>query len=159
MKGLVRRSIGSAVVIGAGLLFQPAQAGQGGPPTCSLATLRGVYMFAQSGYATAAANGPLVPGGVTGEDIFYGNGKFDSLATISLGGQIFQAVAAPGTYTINPNSDNPPSRCTGTVTVKMQPNAPDVHLNIFIQPDGDQFFTIQTDSTNVLAGIIQRVSP
>jgi len=33
-----------------------------------------------------------------------------------------------------------------------------VHLDIFIQPDGGQFFTIQTDSANVLAGIIQRVS-
>jgi hypothetical protein len=94
------------MVIGAGLLFHPAHAGS--PPICSLATLKGVYMFAQSGYATASANGPLVPEGVTGEDIFYGNGKFDSLATISLGGQIFQAVAAPGTYTINPNSDNRP---------------------------------------------------
>jgi hypothetical protein len=42
---------------------------------CSNATLKGLYMFGQSGYTTAS--GSLVPEGVTGKDIFDGKGKFD----------------------------------------------------------------------------------
>lgn len=148
-------AISMGALAGAGLLAAAsANAGQN-EDRCSLATLKGLYMFAQSRYQSV--NGTLVPLGVTGEGIFYGNGKFDSLATISLGGTIFTAPA-PGTYVINPNSDNPPSRCTGSVTVKMQPNAPDVHLDIYIQPDGDQFFTLETDPGTVLSGTEERVA-
>jgi hypothetical protein len=107
-------------------------------------------MFAQSGYQSVS--GGLVPLGVTGKDVFHGNGAFDSLATLSIGGTIVPGDAAPGTYTIN-------SDCTGTVTVHMTPPTPDVHLDIFIQPDGGQFFTIETDQGTVLSGTIQRVAP
>jgi hypothetical protein len=117
---------------------------------CSNATLKGLYMFAQSGYTTVS--GSLVPEGVTGKAIFHGNGKFDSLATISIGGDIIPDDAAPGTYTVN-------SDCTGTVTVIMTPPTPDVHLDIFVAPDGNKFFTIETDAGNVLSGTEQRVSP
>jgi hypothetical protein len=117
---------------------------------CSNATLKGLYMFAQSGYTTVS--GSLVPEGITGKAIFHGNGKFDSLATISIGGDIIPDDAAPGTYTVN-------SDCTGTVTVIMTPPTPDVHLDIFVAPDGNKFFTIQTDAGNVLSGTEQRVSP
>jgi hypothetical protein len=143
--------IGLAALVGHGLLtVEPADSGQqGDPPKCSLATLNGLYMFSQSGYTTS--NGGLVPEGVTGKDIFHGNGKFDSLATISIGGDIIPGDAAPGTYTIN-------SDCTGTVTVIMTPPVPDVHLDIFVAPDGSEFFTIQTDPGNVLSGTIQRVA-
>ena len=116
---------------------------------CSNATLRGLYMFAQSGYTTAS--GGLVPEGVTGKDIFDGKGKFESLATISIGGDIIQGDAAPGTYSVN-------SDCTGTLTVHMTPPVPDVHLDIFVAPDGDAYYTIQTDPGNVLAGTIGRVA-
>ena len=84
--------------------------------------------------------------------VFHGNGKFDNLATISIGGDIIPDDAAPGTYTVN-------SDCTGTVTVIMTPPTPDVHLDIFVAPDGNKFFTIQTDAGNVLSGTEQRVSP
>jgi hypothetical protein len=117
---------------------------------CSNATLRGLYMFAQSGYTTV--NGSLVPESVTGKDIIYGNGKFDSLATISVAGTIIPGDAAPGTYTVN-------SDCTGSLTVHMTPPVPDVHLDIFVAPDGSEYFTVQTDPGNVLSGTIQRVSP
>jgi hypothetical protein len=106
-------------------------------------------MFAQSGYTTVS--GSLLPEGVTGKAIFHGNGSFDSLATISIGGNIIQDDAAPGTYTVN-------SDCTGTVTVHMTSPVPDVHLDIFVARDGDQFFTIQTDAGNVLSGTEHRVA-
>jgi hypothetical protein len=140
--------IGLGALVSLGLFGLGQAHSQGGLTTCSVATLKGLYMFAQSGYATN--NGSLVPEGVTGKDIFYGNGNFDSLATISFDGMI-SVAPAPGTYTINTD-------CTGTVTIPTEPTAPDVHLDIFVAPDGDQFFTIQTDPGNVLSGTIQRVA-
>ncbi len=143
-------------VIGIGMLasvgplaVEQANAGEN-EGRCTLATLRGLYMFAQSGYTTV--NGSLVPEGVTGKAAFHGNGTFDSLATISIGGTIMPDDAAPGTYTVN-------SDCTGTVTVLMKAPTPDVHLDIFVAPDGNKFFTIQTDPGNVLSGTERRVAP
>jgi hypothetical protein len=142
-------AIGIVALASVGPLVEQGYAGEseGG---CTLATLRGLYMFAQSGYVTIS--GSLVPQGVTGKAVFYGNGKFDSLATISIGGTIIPDDAAPGTYTLN-------SDCTGTVTVLMKAPTPDVHLDIFVAPDGDKFFTIQTDPGTVLSGTEQRVAP
>jgi hypothetical protein len=141
-------AVGIVALASVGPLVKQGYAGEsrGG---CTLATLRGLYMFAQSGYQPV--NGGLVPLGVTGKDVFHGNGAFDSLATLSIGGTIVPGDAAPGTYTVN-------SDCTGTVTVHMTPPTPDVHLDIFIQPDGGQFFTIETDAGTVLSGTIQRVA-
>ena len=116
---------------------------------CSNATLKGLYMFAGTGYTTL--DGSLVPIGVTGKDIIYGNGNFDSLATLSVNGTIVQNDAAPGTYSVN-------SDCTATAIVHMTPPTPDVHLEWFVTPDGDQIFYIQTDSGNVLAGTEPRVA-
>ena len=147
--GLWAIGIGAFASVG---LFSAQQANsweQGGPTSCSNATLKGLYMFAQSGYTTVS--GSLVPEGVTGQDIFHGNGKFDSLATISIGGTIIPDDAAPGTYTVN--------SMHGFVTVIMTPPTPDVHLDIFVAPDGNEFFTIQTDAGNVLSGTEQRVAP
>jgi hypothetical protein len=151
MKRLGPWAIGVGAVVTLGLFTaEQANSGQqGGPTTCSLATLKGLYMFAQSGYQPV--NGSLVPLGVTGKDVFHGNGAFDSLATLSIGGTIVPGDAAPGTYTVN-------SDCTGTATVHMTPPTPDVHLDIFIQPDGGQFFTIEIDPGTVLSGTIQRVA-
>jgi hypothetical protein len=141
--------VGALVSLGLFTAEQAHSGQQGGPKTCSLATLKGLYMFAQSGYQPF--NGGLMPLGVTGKDVFHGNGAFDSLATLSIGGTIVPGDAAPGTYTVN-------SDCTGTVTVHMTPPTPDVHLDIFILPDGGRFFTIETDPGTVLSGTIQRVA-
>jgi hypothetical protein len=149
MKGAGLWAIGIGALVGVGpLAVEPGYAGEN-EGKCSLATLKGLYMFAQSGYTTVS--GSLVPEGVTGKDIFDGKGKFDSLATISIAGDIIPDDAAPGTYTVNPD-------CTGTVIVHMTPPIPDVHLDIFVAPDGSKFFTIQTDAGNVLSGTIRRVS-
>jgi hypothetical protein len=148
MKRLFLRGI-LAAAIALPALSGAAWAGGKDDFGCSNATLTGLYMFAQSGYTTVS--GSLVPEGVTGRDIFDGKGKFDSLATISIGGDIIQGDAAPGTYTVN-------SDCTGTLTVHMTPPVTDVHLDIFVVPDGDAYYTIQTDPGNVLAGIIRRVA-
>jgi hypothetical protein len=105
-------------------------------------------MFANSGFQSVSPS--LVPLGVTGKDVFYGNGKFDSLATLSIGGTIVPNVAAPGTYTVN-------SDCTGTAIIHMTA-APDVRLDLFVAPDGDQIFEIETDPGTVLSGPSPRVA-
>lgn len=138
-------SVGALVSLG----FPTVEPAHSGTTGCSLATLKGLYMFAQSGYIIS--KGSAEPEGVTGEDIFHGNGKFDSLATISANGAIFVAPA-PGTYTLN-------SDCTGKVTIPMKPATQTVHLDIYVAPDGREFFTIQTDKGTVLAGTEQRVAP
>jgi hypothetical protein len=142
-------AIGIVALASVGPLMEQGYAGES-ERGCTLATLKGLYMFAQSGYVTIS--GSLVPQGVTGKAVFYGNGKFDSLAILSIGGTIIPDDAAPGTYTLN-------SDCTGTVTVLMKAPTPDVHLDIFVAPDGDKFFGIQTDPGNVLSGTEQRVAP
>jgi hypothetical protein len=122
---------------------------EGGPTSCSNATLKGLYMYANSGFQSVSPS--LVPLAVTGKNIFYGNGKFDSLATLSIGGTIIPNDEAPGTYTVN-------SDCTGTAIVHMKPPAPDVHLQWFVAPDGDLIFSTETDSGTVLTGTLQRVA-
>ena len=149
MKRTALWAIVIGALAGAGTLgAEQAYAGQD-EAKCSLATLKGLYMFAESGYLTVS--GSLVPEGVTGKAIFHGNGSFDSLATISTGGDIVPGDAAPGTYTLN-------SDCTGTVTVLMKAPAPDVHLDIFVAPDGDEIFNIETDPGTVLSGTERRVA-
>ena len=139
-----------AVLASLGPLFaQQAYSEQGSPTSCSNATLRGLYMYSNSGYESVSPS--LVPLAVTGKNIFYGNGTFDSLATLSIGGTIVQDDAAPGTYTVN-------SDCTGTATVHMTPPTPDVHLEWFVAPDGDVIFSTETDSGTVLTGTLQRVA-
>jgi hypothetical protein len=151
MRRLGLWAIGVGVLASAGLLTaqQAHSWDQSGPTSCSNATLKGLYMYANSGYQSV--NPSLVPLAVTGKNIFYGNGKFDSLATLSIGGIIIPNDAAPGTYTIN-------SDCTGTAIVHMTPPTPDVHLQWFVAPDGDQIFSTETDPGTVLTGTLQRVS-
>jgi hypothetical protein len=143
-------AIGIATFVSAGSLAveQAYSWDQGGPTSCSNATLRGVYMSATSGYQSVTPS--LVPIAVTAKDIFYGNGHFDSLATISIGGTIIRNVAAPGTYIVN-------SDCTATAVIHMT-SAPDVHEDWLVAPDGDTIFAIETDSGTVFSGTIQRVA-
>jgi hypothetical protein len=151
MKRLRVSAICIGVLAGLGLLSgQPAHSRERGSQTsCSNATLNGLYMYANSGYQSVSPS--LVPLAVTGKNIFYGNGKFDSLATLSIGGTIIPNDAAPGTYTVN-------SDCTGTAIVHMTPPTPDVHLQWFVAPEGDQIFSTETDTGTVLTGTLQRVA-
>jgi hypothetical protein len=116
--------------------------------TCSLATLKGRYQFASSGFVVI--NGAPVPLAVAGIDILDGNGNISSTSTLIVGGAVvFQNLNVPnGTYTVSNN-------CTGTLTL----GASGVVLNIFVQPDGGAYDYVQTaPSGNILAGTIRRVS-
>jgi hypothetical protein len=151
MKRIGPRAISASALISLGLLTaqQAHSWEQGGPTSCSNTTLRGLYMSATNGYQSTTPS--LVPIAVTAKDVFYGNGHFDSLATISIGGNIIRNVAAPGTYTVN-------SDCTATAIIHMTPPTPDVHEDWLVAPDGDEIFAIETDPGTAFSGTIQRVA-
>jgi hypothetical protein len=113
-----------------------------------VATLRGQYQFASSGFVLdATGTHPLA---VAGIDRLDGHGNLTSNSTLIVNGVvIFANLMVPdGSYTVQED-------CTGTLTL----GANGVQLNIFVAPDGEAFDYVQTaPSGNVLAGTIRRVS-
>jgi hypothetical protein len=147
--GIWAIGIGALVSAGSLTVEQAHSWDQGGPTSCSNATLRGLYMSSTNGYQSTTPS--LVPIAVTAKDTFYGNGHFDSLATISIGGTIIRNDVAPGTYTVN-------SDCTATAIIHMTPPTPDVHEDWLVAPDGDEVFAIETDPGTAFSGTIRRVA-
>jgi len=111
-----------------------AQAEEG----CSEKTLRGDYlMSARSDRAPndTAVNYPRVFAGVV---IFDGKGRFSSMVTRSLGGQIQREVLNDGSYTLDSN-------CVGTQTFEGGTS----HWDLFASRDGDEVQAIQTDEGRI----------
>ena len=133
-------AIGTGLLIGAGLLT----AGRGYAderkehmPACTLATLKGQYVFSGSGTLLAPAFG--LTGTQTaliasaGYHIFNGDGTGMDFVTFTVNG-INQNVPSPvpTTYTLGPD-------CTGTYTVQAGPR-----FNIFVAHDGSELSVIET---------------
>ena len=118
-------------------------------PTCTLATLKGRYLF--GGIATLLP--PRVPEqsllAVAGYHIFNGDGTGTDVVTATINGTILdENLQTPITYTVN-------SDCTGTYTVPVD----DLHFDIFIAPTGEELIVIGTDPGVVLViGPSRRVS-
>jgi len=110
---------------------------------CTLATLKGPYIFDATGYNIV--NSIPVPKALVELLTFNGNGTLTSLATVSLGGVIHSGVPGSGSYTVNAN-------CTGTLTF----NGSGLTFDLFISPNGSRFHMIETVSNTVLAGEAQR---
>jgi hypothetical protein len=106
---------------------------------CSKATLDGTYLFANDG--VDISGNKQVPFAAAGYDVFDGNGKIDSVASINFNGQVVRKVHASGTYTVKAD-------CTGTVTFA-GPDAP--RLDLFIAPDGSKFTQVGTSPSEVVA--------
>jgi hypothetical protein len=103
--------------------------------TCTLATLKGRYLFATSGMIFPPAVTQPVVFARAGYRIFNGDGTGTVIATSSENGVIVDADAQPAlTYTINKN-------CTGTVTL-LPGTTPSVE--IFVAPNGEEFVAIET---------------
>jgi hypothetical protein len=66
--------------------------------------------------------------------------------TLSANGTIQRFADVDGSYTVDED-------CTGTITF-----VTDVHLDIFIAPNGKEFDLIQTDKNTVLAAVARKVS-
>jgi hypothetical protein len=94
---------------------------------CSKATLHGTYLFANDG--VDVTGNKQVPFAAAGYDVYDGNGKIDSVASVNFNGQVSRKVHASGTYMVKAD-------CTGTVTFA-GPDAP--RLDVFVAPDGSKF--------------------
>ena len=103
---------------------------------CTLATLNGQYLFAESGTLFPPAFGVTSQSiaNSAGFHIFNGDGTGTDFVTFSVNG-IDQHVPSPVaiTYALNPD-------CTGTYSVQNGPN-----FDIFVAVDGSALTTINTD--------------
>lgn len=126
---------------------QPASAQEHGR-TCNVATLKGTYQFASSGFMGEGST--MVPFTVAGFDVLDGHGNLTSNSTAVVNGTvIFQNAIVPnGSYTIQQD-------CTGTLNL----GASGIVLDFFVAADGERFDYVQTAPPgNVLAGTIRRTS-
>jgi hypothetical protein len=120
------------------------------PPKCTLATLKGRYLF--GGIATLLP--PAVPQqsllAVAGYHVFNGDGTGTDVVTASINGTIVEENSVvPIRYTVNPD-------CTGTYTVPSE----ELSFSIFIAPNGAELIVIATTPGYVLVqGPNKRVSP
>ena len=118
--------------------------------TCSLATLKGRYLFAASGTILPPAFGVTepTPGADAGYHVFNGDGTGTDIVTVRVGSTVaLENFVTPTHYTVNAN-------CTGVLSV---PNGPS--FDVFIAPNGDFLSTISTAPPgNYVSRIEQRVS-
>ena len=148
--GLWAVGIGLVVTLGLLMVGQGYAKDKDLKGTCSLATLKGRYLFAGSGTILPPAFGVTepTPGADAGYHVFNGDGTGTDIVTVRVGTTVvLENSVTPTRYTVNPN-------CTGTLTV---PNGPS--FDLFIALNGDSLSTISTAPPgNYVARIEQRVS-
>jgi hypothetical protein len=105
--------------------------------TCTLATLKGTYLFASNSTAFPPVVQQPTFEARAGYRIFNGDGTGTVTLTLSQNGVITLPDSHGDlSYTINPD-------CTGTYTV-LNPTAPTVE--IFVAPNGEEFVAIETSN-------------
>jgi len=153
MKAIIRTSFfasGLVSLVAAMALSTPAAArAQSEEQTCGVNTLRGLYLFATSGFNIV--NGVAQPKAIIEGIEFNGNGTLSvPFATVSINGNIIRSSGGVGSYTVQAN-------CTGTLTFSRGPS-----FDIFVQPQGKQLWMIQTGPAAAppaaFEGIATRVS-
>jgi len=151
MKRIGLLAVGIGVLATAGLVsVEQAFAGDGAPK-CSVATLKGRYLFAAPGVAFAPAFGltgtETAVSNAAGIHVFDGRGGGNDYVTLTVNGVVVP-VPSPNelSYTLNPD-------CTGTYAVLPRPG-PGPTFNIFVSPDGDEMTAINTD-----AGVASSYAP
>ena len=89
---------------------------------CSVATLKGTYLFAQNGVEIKGDE--QRPVAIAGYEVFDGNGKVKGVDSSNFNGEITRNERFSGTYTVNAD-------CTGTATY-----SDGTRYDQFIAPDG-----------------------
>jgi hypothetical protein len=129
---------------------QQESRGSDGPRACTLATLQGRYLFAESGVLLPPAFGVAAPtpAGDAGVNIFNGDGTGTATVTVRIGSSIpFENGVFPFVYTVAAD-------CTGTMTVLNGPS-----FGLFVAPDGSEYASIATaPAGNQPTSVIRRVS-
>jgi hypothetical protein len=119
--------------------------------TCTVATLKGRYLFVVNGTYFPPAAGVTVQSlfDRTGHRIFHGDGTGTTIARESVNGVIRPAdVHSDLSYTVNAD-------CTGTLKVL----SVGATSEIFVAPSGDDMTVIATDKGHVEAYSSWRVGP
>lgn len=137
----------SASAVAAGTVLAAAN-----PEPCTLATLKGRYLFATYGTLLPPAFGVTepTPGASAGFHIFNGDGTGTDTVTVRVGSKImFENTVVPISYTVKAD-------CTGAYKVLI-PDGPS--FDLFIAPKGDAIAVIATAPPgNQVSTIDQRVS-
>ena len=109
---------------------------------CSVATLKGTYLFAYQGFKIEGNN--RVPGASAGFEVYDGQGNVSAISTTSINGKIDRNVRAEGEYVVNAD-------CTSTSTY-----SDGTRYDSFLAPDGSTFVFVQTNPGTVAAGFEPR---
>jgi hypothetical protein len=142
MKRLGLWTAGAVLLVGTGVLAggsAPADARNGDRTTCSVATLRGTYLFAIEGIVVNASQ--HLPFAGAGYEVYDGRGNVLVHVSLSQNGQITRNVEIPGTYTVDGD-------CTATSTLP----GTEEHFDMFVAPDGSMFTFVSTDPGVVFSG-------
>jgi hypothetical protein len=136
MKRVGLWAIGIGVLVSAGPLNGEQAYARENEAKCTLATLKGQYLFAGSGTLFPPAFGVTAPSvdNSAGYHIFNGDGTGTDFVTGTVNG-VDKHVPSPVpiTYTLKPD-------CTGTYSVQNGPN-----FDIFVAVNGSQLSVIGTD--------------
>jgi len=143
-------ALGTGLVVIAGLSFSGTLVASNDDARgrgCTLATLKGQYLFADAGTLLP----PFVPeptlSAYAGFHVFNGDGTGTDIVTGRAGGQIvLENVVSQIVYSVNAD-------CTGSLTVLGGPT-----FSLFIATDGDSIATIATDPGSFGANIASRAS-
>jgi hypothetical protein len=121
-----------------------AQAAGTGQP-CGLQTLKGLYLFAASGYNIVG--GVPQPKAIAEQIEFGGDGTLVVPGvTVSLNGVILQPPPGDGEYTLGDG-------CSGAVAFSGGPT-----FAIYMSPSGSNGWMIQTNANTVFQGTVTRLS-
>src|SRR5918993_2455570 len=132
------------VVVGAAALLTTVGAGYAKDEDassrvkCSVATLKGTYLFAQNGVEIKGND--QRPFAIAGYDVFDGNGDVKGVASGNFNGETFRNESGSGTYSVKAN-------CTGTFTFTNG-----TRYDLFIAPDGSMFTFVRTNPEFVSSG-------
>lgn len=124
--------------------FQRRRASSDGP--CSLASLRGNYVYAGDGFVVAGEGSTQrTPFATAGREVYGGDGTLSGSDTTSTNG-VSERTTYTATYTVNAD-------CTGTYTYDDDPNNP---YALFLDPSGAEFAYVATAPHRVAAGYERR---
>jgi hypothetical protein len=115
--------------------------------SCSLATLKGTYVFAYDGFHIVG--GKQVSFAEAGQEKYDSNGHVAGVYSGSEGKQVSHQIRYTGTYTITPE-------CLMNLTTK-ESTGDISHYDQFVSPNGSGFTFTQTDSGYVSSGWEKRV--
>jgi hypothetical protein len=145
-------AIGIGVLVSMGLLT----VGQGyadendRETKCTLATLKGRYLFAGTSTTVPPAGEEPTLSASAGYHIFNGDGTGTDFVTLVVNGKIVPVSSpTPVMYTLD-------SDCTGTYTVLPSPPGPTA--DIFVSPNGEELALISTVPGTVHANYQRRVA-